>query len=166
MLLCCVYVLYHQGGTGVSCTPFSAVLDPSCALSGTVGSTIYLMVISFILLYRIRPSEPMYIRGWGAVGALLGLGISQRSYLNRLTPTPFSHCRRWTLILCAGTLDPWMNRCVERTKLMAIILLTYPHVMELGCRHFVAKRLDITFRVSDDSTPSSPSREATWGEKC
>ena len=41
-----------------------------------------------------------------------------------------SHCRSWTLNLCAGTLDPWMHRFVDHTKVMVIQILTYPHVLE------------------------------------
>ena len=46
---------------------------------------------------------------------------------------------RWMLILCAGTLDPRMHRCVARTKVMTFALLTYPHVLEYGCRQFVSR---------------------------
>ena len=58
------------------------------------------------------------------------------------------------LIRCANTLDTRMQRRVVRTKVIAILLLTYPYVLEQGCRHLVARRLD------------NPSTEATKGEKC
>ena len=71
-----------------------------------------------------------YLRGWGRLRSSLGIGISWRAYLNRLIPAPYYHCRRWRLILCAGTLDPPMHRCVSRTKVMEILFLTYPYVIE------------------------------------
>ena len=72
----------------------------------------------------------MYIRVWGRVEASLGLGISRRAYLNRLRLALYSHCGRWTLILCANTVDPLLHRCLACTKVMVIILLKYPHVLE------------------------------------
>ena len=68
--------------------------------------------------------------GWGRVRTLSGLRIYWHDYLKRLSLAPSSHCRRWTLILCAGTLDPRMHRCVDHTKVMATLLLTYPHVLD------------------------------------
>ena len=130
MLLYWVYVIYRRGGAGVLCLPLSAVVAPSCALSGHVSSTRCLLVLSFRLVFWLRPSDPMYLRGWDGVGGLLGLGISRRAYLNKLIPDPSFHCGCWTLVLCAGTLYPRMHRCVARTKVMEILLLTYPHVLE------------------------------------
>ena len=101
-------------GAGVPCPLMSAVVDLSCALSGHVGSTRCLLVLSFIFLYRLRPSSPMYLRGWGRVGALLGLGFSWHAELNRLILTPSYHCRHLTMILCAGALDPEMHWCVSQ----------------------------------------------------
>ena len=139
---------------------------PPCDLSCQVDSTSCMLVLSFIFLFRLRLSAPMSLRFWGGVGDSLGLEITQRAYLNRLIPSPSSHCRRPTLILCAGTLDSWMHQCVACTKVMAILLLTYRHVLYQGCCPFVARRLDILFRVTSASTPSIPSTEATKGETC
>ena len=58
------------------------------------------------------------------------LGEPWNAYLKRLSPAPSSHWSVCTLILCAGTLDPRMQRWVARTKVIAILLLTYPHVLE------------------------------------
>ena len=58
------------------------------------------------------------LRGWVEVEALVGLGVPQRSYLNRFIMALSSHYGRWTRILCTGTLNPWMHRCAARTKVM------------------------------------------------
>ena len=55
---------------------------------------------------------------------------------------------------------------MARTKVMATLLLTYPHVLECVCRHFVARRLAILFRVAVASTPRSPLTKAMKGETC
>ena len=88
------------------------------------------------------------------------------AYLNSTKLAPSSHCGLCTLILCAGTHDPLIHRCVARTKVIAILILTYPHVFEWGCFHFDARQLAILFGVDVASTPRSPSTEATKGEKC
>ena len=89
-----------------------------------------------------------------------------RAYLNWSSPVPSSHCGRCTLTRCARTQDPHMQRWVARTKVIAILLLTYPHVFEWGYFHLVARQLDILFKVTVASHPSSPSTEATKGENC
>ena len=95
-----------------------------------------------------------------------GIRISWRTSLKRLISEPSSHCGRWTLILFSVTLDSLMHRCVAHTKVMETVLLTYPHVLEYGCHHFVARRLAVLFRVAVASTPSSLSTEATKVENC
>ena len=67
---------------------------------------------------------------WGRVRTSSGLWISWRAYLKMLILSPSSHCKHWTLILCAGTLDPRMQWCEARTKVMETLLLTYTHVLE------------------------------------
>ena len=52
----------------------------------------------------------------------------------------------FTLIQCTGTLDPRMHRCVERTRVIDILILMYLHVLEYGCCHLVASWMDILFR--------------------
>ena len=52
------------------------------------------------------------------------------AYLNRFIHVPYSHCGRCTLIRCAGTRDPRMQWWVERTKAIAILILTYPHILD------------------------------------
>ena len=52
------------------------------------------------------------------------------AYLNSTRPDPSSHCGLCTLIFCAGTSDPLMHQCVARTKVIVILLLSYPHVFE------------------------------------
>ena len=88
-----------------------------------------------------------------------------RAYLKRLSPSPSSHWGRCTLIRCAVTQDQCMRR-VARTKVIAILLLTYQHIFKYDCFHFVARRLAILFRVAVASTPSSLSTEVKKGEKC
>ena len=155
MLLYWAYVLYCWAEAGVPSPPLYSVVDPSCTLSSHVGSTRFLLVISFRLLFRTRPLYPMYLRGWDVVRALLGLGISWHAYLNRLIPELSSDCRFWTLILYASTMDPHIHLCVARTKVMVILLLMYPQVLEYDCHHCIARQLAILFRVADASTPSS-----------
>ena len=59
---------------------------------------------SYVSLCQIWLSALGYLRGWGRVKVLFGLGVQQRAYLNKLILAPSSHCGRWTLILCNGTL--------------------------------------------------------------
>ena len=61
--------------------------------------------------------------------ASLSLETSWRTYVKRLILVTYSHFGRRTLILCDVTLDPQMHRCVDRTKVMVILLLTYLHVL-------------------------------------
>ena len=72
-------------------------------------------------------------------GCMCGFGVLEGvgcyfdpwlAYLNRFSPVASSHCGRCTLIQCAGTRDPCMQRWVTRTKVIAILLLTYQHVFE------------------------------------
>ena len=53
-----------------------------------------------------------------------------RAYLKRLSPAPSSHWGSCTLFRCAGTRDPRMQRWVARTKVIAILPLAYPNVLE------------------------------------
>ena len=73
------------------------------------------------------------------VGCMQGIEVSEgvgwlcepwRAYLKRFSPAPSYHWGPCTLIRCAGTQDPRMQRWVARTKVIAILLLTYPHVLE------------------------------------
>ena len=59
-----------------------------------------------------------------------------------------------------------MQRWVARTKVIAIILLTYPHVFEWDCFHLVVRQLANILRVAVASTLRSPSTKATKVEKC
>ena len=77
--------------------------------------------------YVVRPDVSELL---GGVEALLGLGISRRAYLNRLIPSLSFHYERCMLILYDGTLDLLLHRCMACTKVMEILLLTYPHVLE------------------------------------
>ena len=67
---------------------------------------------------------------WGRVITLIILWVSLRAYLKRLILVPSSHCGYWTLILCAVTLEPLIHRCVDRTKVMAALFLTYLRVIK------------------------------------
>ena len=107
-------------------------------------------------------------------GCMHGIGVSAgagcycdtwRAYLNRFSPAPSSQCRRCTLIGCAGTRDPRIQRWMAHNKVIAILLLTYPHVFEYGCFQLVARWLDKLFKIAFASTPSSPSPKAKKGEK-
>ena len=63
-----------------------------------------LVGLSFVYLCRLWPSALVGLRSWRRLKVLLGLGVQQRAYLNKLILAPSSHCGRWTLILCNGTL--------------------------------------------------------------
>ena len=49
---------------------------------------------------------------------------------SRISITLVRATNRCTLIRCAGTRDPRMQRLVARTKAIEILLLMYPHVFE------------------------------------
>ena len=69
---------------------------------------------------------------WGGVG-WRGRGLcidSWGPHLKSFSPAPSSHWGRCTLIRCAGKRDPRKKKCVARTKVMATLILTYPHVFE------------------------------------
>ena len=85
------------------------------------------------------------------------------TYRKRFNPTPYYHCESCTLIRCAGTLEPWMHGCVARNKVIEILLLMYPHVLQYGRCRFLARRLAIIFRLASASTPSNPSTEGGGG---
>ena len=63
-----------------------------------------LVGLSFVYLCRLWPSALVGLRSWRRLKVLLGLGVQQRAYLNKMILAPSSHCGRWTLILCAGAL--------------------------------------------------------------
>ena len=103
-----------------------------------------------------------------------GIGVSMgvdwycdpwSAYLNWFSPAPSSHCGRCILIQCSGTWNPRKQRWVVRTKVVAILLLTYPHIFEQGCFYLVARQLANLFKVAITSIPSSPSTKAKKGEK-
>ena len=59
-----------------------------------------------------------------------------------------------------------MHRCVAHTKVIAILILTYPHELGYGCCHFFVRQLDILFRISSASKPSNLSMETMQGKTC
>ena len=85
------------------------------------------------------------------------------AYWKRFSPAPPYHSRRCRLIRYSGTMDPHMHGCVDRTKVMEILLLTYPHVLKQGFCHFVMRRLNVLFRTAAASTSSIPSTEVNNG---
>ena len=111
IILYWVYVIYPRGGSGVPFPHLFPLVAPSCALSGHVWASRCFLVISCRYLCQLRPSAMGWIRGRVGVRVSLGLRIFWRFYLNRLILAPSSHCGRWTLILCSGTLDPRMHLC-------------------------------------------------------
>ena len=124
--------------------------SPSRAQSGKVSSTgcrNKLTLCSLVSVSDLAVRTNLFV-GLFEVEVSPGLGFSQRAYLKSFSLVPSSHCRLCRLILCAGTLDPYMNRCVSHTKVMEILLWEYPHVLEYGCRHFFAMRLSTIFRVA------------------
>ena len=112
-------------------------------------------------LYSQRPCfvvSPLFL--WWLVvvgGCMRGIEVSGgvgwlwgpwRAYLKRSIPAPSSHWGRCTLIRCAGTRDPHMQQWVERTKVIAIPLLTYTQVLGQDFFHLVARRLSNLLRVA------------------
>ena len=96
------------------------VLLPCGGTCAVVVPCVFVFLLSFVPLFI--PNSGV---GWGFWVA----GVCC-SYLNSANPAPSSHCGLCTLILCAGTRDPRIHRWVARTKVMAILLLTYLHVFE------------------------------------
>ena len=93
-------------------------------------------------------------------------GSLRRSYGKRFIPAPSSHYGCCTLIRCSVTLEPRIHRCVVRHKVVVIRILMYHHFLDYGSCHFVARWLDILFRVDSTSTPSIPSTETTFEKNC
>ena len=119
----------HQGSTGVSCPPL--VSSGLVLWVSTVGWSFFYrrLFCLFSCTHRLG-----LIRGcgggcWLGGGGCVGVCIAS-SYLNSASTASSSHCGLCTLILCAGTRDPRIQRWVDRTKVIAIRLLTYPHVFE------------------------------------
>ena len=109
------WVSFDQVGTGVTCPPISVFSAP------------FYPVWTLCLWWLV------------VGGCMCGIGVSEGvgcycdpwcSYLNRFIPAPYYHCGRCTLIRCAITWDTHMQRWVEHTKVIAILLLTYPHVFK------------------------------------
>ena len=96
-------------------------------------------LLCFLWLWPVLVKDPcagfghLCWGGWqvGMVwGLWWGLGSPGRAYPNRFSLSPSSHSGHWTLILCFGTLEPQMHWCMDRTKVMAILLFTYLHIRE------------------------------------
>ena len=99
----------------------------------TLSPLIYLFgaILSRLLALRVVVGGGGWVYAWywgvGRVGCYCDPWCA---YLNRFSPAPSFHCGRCTLIRCAGTQDPHMQWWVARTKVIAILLLTYPHVFD------------------------------------
>ena len=154
------HVIYPQGGTGVTFHPLFELVALSCALSG--HSNLLVGALLRIPVPDLDVYPGMYM-GLGRVKVLLGLGIPRWAYMHMLIPAPPSHCRLYTLILCAITLDPRMHRYVAHTKVMAILIWMYPHFQEYVCCQFFERWLDNLFGLAVEFTPSSSLTKATKG---
>ena len=115
------YIL--KGGQVYHAPPLFAIVAPSCDISGHVGTTSYLLVLSCKSLFRLRMLSIIWLRDWGGVRDSRDPGISQCAYLKRLIPEPSYHCGHWKLIMCAGNLYTRIHRCAACTKVMAILIL-------------------------------------------
>ena len=104
--------------------------------------------------------------GFGVSAGVGGYCDTWSAYLNSFSPAPSYHCGRCKMIRCAGTRDPCMQWWKARTKVIAILLLTYPHVFAQDSFHLVDRQLSNLFKVAVTVTPSITSTEATKGEKC
>ena len=109
--LYCDFVLYLWGKAGVPCPQLCALMDPSYSRSD-IFFLVEIPVQSKSFCSRMAKGV------WWRARTSYGLMISWSAYLRRLSPAPPLHCRRWTLIFCAGTLDPRMQQCVACNKVM------------------------------------------------
>ena len=88
------------------------------------------------------------------------------SYINMCRPALYSHWGCCTMIRETRTPAPWMQRCAVQTRVIVILLLTYPQVYEKGPFHFIVRRLTMCFNVSSTSTLIMLSTETKKGVKC
>ena len=94
----------------ISSRVVSYTLSPLVCLSGFLLCNLLSWPVPFWghlweSLLWIWPSALGRLRNWDGVDALLGIRALWHAYLNILIPAPSYQCGRWTLILCAGTLD-------------------------------------------------------------
>ena len=84
-----LYIL--ERGVGVPCPPLPVVVGPPCALSVHVCATIWLLLSSFLFLYRLRPSYLMCLRVWVGLRLCLvwvSIGVlTWTGWARRLPPT-------------------------------------------------------------------------------
>ena len=92
----------------MTCPPFLALMAPSFILLHLV-TTPPLAVVSCGVFRFWGCCVLGYWGGLRGVVDLVGFGPC-RAYLKRFSPAPSSHLGRCTLIRCAGTLDPCMQR--------------------------------------------------------
>ena len=104
---------------GVNVYPVPSSLNPrrSCVVVSTRRYW-----CSMVMVRCFQGNEVSRELGW--------LGEPCFAYLKMFIPASSSHGGRCTLIRCAGTRDPCMQRWVVRTKVIAILILMYPHVLE------------------------------------
>ena len=118
-----------QGGTVVTCPPIVLLGRAQVALWCLWASPGMSPMPSLALVISCFDAVRWECRGgWGGGWVGWWVMVVGRAYLNSASLAPSSHCGLCTLILCAGTRDPLMNRYVARTKVITILLLMYPHV--------------------------------------
>ena len=83
-----------------------------------------------LCIWFARAVNPGIYVEYNDVKCLRGFGFSRRAYRERFNPAPYSHCRRCTLIRCAGTLDTCMHWYMARIIVMKIQILTCLHDLE------------------------------------
>ena len=105
---------FSQGGGRCTLSPLLCLQD-----------TLVFFVFSLCLWWLVVVGGCM--RGIEVSGGVGCLCETWSAYLNSFSPVPSSHWGCCTLIWCAGTQDPCMQQWVARTKVISILLLTYPH---------------------------------------
>ena len=127
----CICYISFQGGQlysvppNVACSGAGCSLVPVCLPWGVPCAVVGPVLSCFDAVRTLYRGG-----GGGCVGGESWFVMVWSAYLNSASPAPSSHCGLCTLILCAGTCDPRIHRCVARTKVIAILILMYPHVFE------------------------------------
>ena len=130
LILFCIWYLNFKGGKLYLVPPSVPWLGAGCPLV-PVGLPWGLpCAVAGPCYFMFNAVRCEYRGGWGVEWVGGWFVVVGRAYLNSATPALSSHCGLCTLILCAGTRDLLMHRCVARTKVILILLLTYLHIFE------------------------------------
>ena len=85
------------------------------------------------------------------------------TYKDEVWP-PSSHCRHHSVIFLTVNCDTRINLRNECTRVMSILLLTHPHILEYFFCHFDTRNFLNHFRVKSASSPIRTSTDQKKGE--